>query len=321
MRVLVTGGAGFIGRHLVRKLLKDPTMNVRVLDNLYRSHNTFAEVPAVEFLQGDIRDRHAVRSAMTGIDLVYHLAAQSNVLGAVKDVDYSFTTNVGGTFEVLSAAREHGVRAVIFTSSREVYGEAVHLPVPESAPWSPKNAYGTSKVAGELYCRLFAESGLGVVVLRLANVYGPGDSERVIPMFLGNALRNQPLVIHGRNKILDFVWIGDVVDALVNVQATTYSGQTINIGCGEGTTLPDLAQQILRVTGSSSVIQLADARRAEVDRFVADIRVAKSLLDYRPSAPLVHLPEVAAVFTRWFRGQDLNTLPDSRLRPERLVSA
>jgi UDP-glucose 4-epimerase len=293
MRVLVTGGAGFIGSHLTRKLLLDPAVTVRILDNLYRGRNTFPGVSRVEFIEGDIRDRQAVRAATDGVDAVYHLAAQSNVLGAVKDMEYSFTTNVVGTFEVLSAARACGVRTVIFTSSREVYGQVDRLPVPESAPLDPKNAYGASKAAGEVYCRLFAGSGMEVVVLRLANVYGPGDSERVIPLFLSNARSGRPLVIHGENKILDFVWIGDVLDALLSVRTPGMGGQTINIGTGEGTTLPDLAQRILCLTRSSSAIETAGAREAEVDRFVADIRLAQNLLGYRPSAPLTHLAEVA----------------------------
>ena len=200
---------------------------------------------------------------------------------------------MAGTFEVLSAARDCGVRTVIFTSSREVYGEAPCLPVPESAPLNPKNAYGASKAAGELYCRVFGDAGVDVVVLRLANVYGPGDSGRVIPLFLANALGGKPLVIHGENKILDFVWIGDVLDALVGAQVAV-GRQTINlVGTGEGTTLPDLAQRILRLTGSSSAIESDGARKVEVDRFVADIRLAQNLLGYRPSAPLAHLAEVA----------------------------
>ena len=298
MRILITGGAGFIGTHLVRRLLEDPAATVRVLDNLYRGRNTFAGVSRVEFLQGDVRDGQTVRSAMDGIDLVYHLAAQSNVLGAVKNIDYSFTTNVAGTVEVLSAARECGVRRMVFTSSREVYGEAAALPVPESAPLNPKNAYGASKAAAELYCRVFAESGMDVVVFRLANVYGPGDAERVIPLFLAHALSGRPLVIYGEDKLLDFVWIGDVVDALVKAQTAPVAGQTINIGSGEGTTLPALARQILHLTGSSSAIESAAARKVETDRFVADIRLAESLLDHRPSTGLAHLGEVAAVFTR-----------------------
>jgi UDP-glucose 4-epimerase len=298
MHVLVTGGAGFIGGNLVRKLLENPSVSVRVLDNLYRARNTFEGTPRVEFLQGDIRDRRMARAAMDGIGLVYHLAAQANVLGAVADIDYSFTTNVAGTFEVLSAARECRVRRVIFSSSREVYGEAPALPVPESAPINPGNAYGASKAAGELYCRVFMESGMEVVVFRLANVYGPGDAGRVIPLFVANALSGRPLVIYGEKKILDFVWIGDVVDSLVIASDAPVAGQTINIGSGEGTGLADLARRVLQLTGSRSAIEFAGARKAETDRFVADIRLAESLLNYRPSTALAHLPEVAAACGR-----------------------
>jgi UDP-glucose 4-epimerase len=298
MHVLVTGGAGFIGGNLVRKLLENPSVSVRVLDNLYRARNTFEGTPRVEFLQGDIRDRRMARAAMDGIGLVYHLAAQANVLGAVADIDYSFTTNVAGTFEVLSAARECRVRRVVFASSREVYGEAPALPVPESAPINPGNAYGASKAAGELYCRVFMESGMEVVVFRLANVYGPGDAGRVIPLFVANALSGRPLVIYGEKKILDFVWIGDVVDSLVIASDAPVAGQTINIGSGEGTGLADLARRVLQLTGSRSAIEFAGARKAETDRFVADIRLAESLLNYRPSTALAHLPEVAAACGR-----------------------
>jgi UDP-glucose 4-epimerase len=273
-------------------------VTVRVLDNLHRGRNTFAQVSRVEFVEGDVRDRHTVRTAMDGIGVVYHLAAQSNVLAAVRDVDYSFTTNVVGTLEVLSAVRERGVGRTVFTSSREVYGEAAALPVPETAPLNPKNAYGASKAAGELYCRVFGEFGTEVVVLRLANVYGPGDAGRVIPLFLANAAGGGPLVIYGADKILDFVWIGDVVDALVKVQSAPVAGQALNIGSGEGTTLHRLAQSVLDLTGSSSPIESAAARKAETDRFVADIRLAQRLLDHRPSTGLAHLREVATAFAR-----------------------
>jgi len=114
---------------------------------------------------------------------------------------------------------------------------------------------------------------MDVVVFRLANVYGPGDADRVIPLFLANASSGRPLVIYGQGKILDFVWIGDVVDALVELQAAPAAGQTINIGSGQGTALRELAERILRLTGSSSAIEPAAARKAETDRFVADIRL------------------------------------------------
>ena len=157
-RILITGGAGFIGSHLVDRLALDPSNHLIVLDNLRRGRlaNLEPMTDRVEFIQGDICDRSVVERAVQGVDLVYHLAAQSNVLGAVTDIDYSFRANVVGTFEVLKAAAEAGVRRLVFSSSREVYGDPQTLPVPESAPISPKNAYGASKAAGEMYCRAFS---------------------------------------------------------------------------------------------------------------------------------------------------------------------
>jgi nucleoside-diphosphate-sugar epimerase len=298
VHVLVTGGAGFIGSSLTRSLLQDTANNVRILDNLHRGKNAFEGTPRAEFVHGDIRSREAVRAAMKDVDVVYHLAAQSSVLGAEGDLDYSFTSNVVGTFEILSAALECRVQRVIFTSSREVYGEVADLPVPESAPVRPKNGYGASKATGELYCRVFAEQGLDIAVLRLANVYGPGDAGRVIPLFLENAVKGRSLVIYGDNKILDFVWIGDVVNALKKAQAAPVAGQTINIGSGEGTTLQVLAEKMRALTNSTSPIQFTAPRTIEIDRYVADIRLAKRLLDFHPSTALEHLPEVIEVFKR-----------------------
>jgi UDP-glucose 4-epimerase len=301
MRVLVSGGAGFIGSSLIRRILQDdPAATVRILDNLHRGRETFDGISRVECLVGDIRDRSTVREAMNNIDLVYHLAAQSSVIGASADMDYSFTTNVAGTFEILSAAREYGVKRMIFASSREVYGSADHLPVPESALVKPKNGYGASKAAGELYCRVFMGLGLEVVVLRLANAYGPGDSGRVIPLFIEHACKGLPLVIYGQRKVVDFVWIGDVVSALVKAQSMSVAGQIINIGSGEGTSLATLAQRIRSLTNSSSAIQYAPPRTLETDEYVADIGLARNILDYHPSTGLAHLCEVTSDYMSRF---------------------
>jgi UDP-glucose 4-epimerase len=293
MRILVTGGAGFIGSHLTKRLLETNPTKVVVLDNLHRGClEALAEVrKRIEFQEADIRDAALLRAAMQGVDVVYHLAAQANVLGAVADMDYSFFTNTVGTYNVLREARHCGVRRVVFTSSREVYGEVARLPVPESAPLNPKNAYGASKAAGELYCRIFG-SEPEVVILRLANVYGPNDRDRVIPLFLGHALAGRPLTIFGENKILDFVWVGDVVGALLEAGRRDVAGETINVGSGRGTTLPELAERIVGMTGSASEVQFAEARSVEVDRFVADIQRAQKLLGYMPPVdPLYRLGE------------------------------
>jgi len=297
VRILVTGGAGFIGSHLTRRLVEVNAGEVIVVDNLYRGQiNALADVERhIKFHQGDIRERPALRRAMEGVELIYHLAAQSNVLGAVADLDHSFSTNTIGTYNVLREARHCGARRVVFASSREIYGEVSQLPVSESAPINPKNAYGASKAAGELYCRVFGAGGPEVVILRLANVYGPGDRDRVIPLFIEKARAGQPLTIYGETKILDFVWVGDVVNALLEAGVRDIAGETINVGSGCGTSLPQLAERIIRLTGSSSPVHFAPGRIAEVDRFVADIRRARELLGYVPPAdPLYRLHDTVA---------------------------
>src|SRR5207245_6973446 len=150
-----------------------------------------------------------------GPNVVCQLAAQSNVMGAVYDADYAFGSNVTGTFNVLRAAASAGVKRVVFTSSREVYGDPRQLPVRESCPIRPKNGYGASKAAGEVYCRAAANDGLETVILRVTNVYGTRDRDRVVPLFARSAGSGSPLTLYGGKQVLDFVWIDTVVDALV----------------------------------------------------------------------------------------------------------
>jgi UDP-glucose 4-epimerase len=227
---------------------------------------------------------------MSGVNLVYHLAAQSNVLGAVRDLDYSFESNVVGTYEVLRAAAAAGVKRLIFSSSREVYGEPASMPVPETAQLAPKNAYGVSKASGEMYCPLFAGAGLEAVVFRLANVYGPRDSERVIPLFIKQALSGEPLTIFGRSKLMDFLWIGNLIDVLCQASQGQCPDGPVNIGSGKSTSLVDLAKRISSLTGSRSTISIKDERLPEVGRFVADVTLARRLFHLQcPEDPIEHV--------------------------------
>lgn len=295
MSVLVTGGAGFIGRHLVAALVADGA-EVVVLDNLHRGERAalapFEQSGALRFVDGDVRDRAAVAAAMAGVEVVYHLAAQSNVLGAVTDLDYSFTTNVVGTYNVLAAARAAGVGRVVFSSSREVYGEVEQVPVAEEQPLNPKNAYGASKAAGELYARVFQQGGdLAVSVLRLANVYGPGDRDRVLPIWLERARRGDDLELYGGAQVLDLVPVGLVVAALRRAADVDLDGQPINVGSGAGTSLRELAARVQGLPGVRVGTRVLPARAVEVTRFVAEVTRMRTVLGLEPPVdPLAELP-------------------------------
>lgn len=292
---VVTGGAGFIGSHLVDRLVRDGAGRIVIIDNLFRgkleniAHHQ--NNPAVSFCQVDIRDEAALRPAIEGAEVIYHLAAQSNVMGALGDIDYSFTTNVAGTVNVLKAARDLGVRRVVFSSSREVYGEADYVPVEENHPFNAKNSYGASKAAGELYSRVFHNDfGLETAVLRLANVYGPRDFGRVIPLWLGRAAAGQDLIVYGGKQIIDFVWIEQVVEALLRAATADIVGIPINVGSGRGTPILELAERILSLFSSRSRLDHQPARSVEVVAFVADIGRMQQYLNLEPAAdPLVYL--------------------------------
>ena len=295
MKILVTGGAGFIGSHLVDRLVQTNAGQVTVLDNFSRGReeHLVRSRSKIEVVRGDIRDRTSLQNVMNGVDLVFHLAAQSNVLGAVKDLDYSFETNVVGTFEVLRAADAAGVKRIIFSSSREVYGEPTSLPVAETAPIAPKNAYGISKATGEMYCRLFADRGTEVIVLRLANVYGTRDRDRVIPLFAEQSLAGKSLTVFGRNKILDFLWIEDLLDVLCKAATCSCPESAVNIGSGKGVNLVDLAERISALAGNSSDVRVTEERAPEVGRYVADVGLARKLFDLHcPDDAIEHLPAV-----------------------------
>jgi UDP-glucose 4-epimerase len=297
VHAVVTGGAGFIGSHLVDALLARAGTTVLVLDNLSRGRMSnlahHEGDPRFELMLGDVREKGDVAKAVEGASVVFHLGAQSNVMGAVSDPRYSFETNVVGTFNVLEAAAEARVKRVVFASSREAYGESRTLPVPEDQPLDAKNTYGASKAAAEAYCRTFSNVfELETAILRLANVYGPRDFDRVIPLWITRALRGAPIVVFGGDQIIDFVWVGQVVDALLSA-AEKRIARPVNVASGVGTPIGNLAQKVLVGTNSASPLEMIPARPEEVRRFVADVRRMSCILDIAPAAdPLEHLPKV-----------------------------
>ncbi|MFN8507780.1 MAG: SDR family NAD(P)-dependent oxidoreductase [Dehalococcoidia bacterium] len=292
MRVVVTGGAGFIGKHLVAALVARGD-DVVVLDNLRRATRE-AVHPGAEFIEGDIRDPETVARAFAGAARVFHLAAQSNVMGALSDARYSFTTNVAGTFNVLEAATAAGVERVVFSSSREVYGEPGSVPVREDAPLLAKNPYGASKLAGEAYCRTWHHTGaIEVNILRFANVYGPGDTGRVIPLWLERAAAGLPLDVFGGEQVIDFVPVDMAVTALLAAAERDLDGP-VNVGSGQGTTLLALADRVRALYPGCPSVDIRPARSAEVVRFVADVGRMRAVLGIEPpDDPLAGLAELA----------------------------
>ena len=322
MSIVVTGGAGFIGHHVVTRLCDTaeawgitPEQPVVVLDSLVRGSRTALarqlDSRLARLIEGDIRDEATVRDALRGAEIVFHLAAQSNVMGAERDPEFALSTNVDGTQRVLEVALAEGTQRVVFTSSREVYGQPEQVPVSEHAPIAPKNVYGTSKAAGELCCRAAAAHGsLDVVALRLSNVYGSGDVGRVIPIWLDRAARGEDLIAYGGEQVLDLVWVGDVVEALLRAarlhrgrlagmgttgaqRAGNGSFAAINVGSGRGTSLQALAQCICTLVDRDVQVRSEPARAAEVERYVADITLLARTLDLRPDPTLSHLPAMA----------------------------
>jgi UDP-glucose 4-epimerase len=272
-KILVTGGAGFIGKHLCESLIEDE-YEVKCLDNFYRfKEEKISELKSEEnfkLIEADIRDREEIEPHFEDVDHVVHLAAQSDVAGSLENKDYSFETNVEGTWNVLRASEENNVEKFLFASSREVYGDTEGK-VSEDEELNPKNYYGASKVSGEMYLDQFEEySNLETYALRLANVYGPGDKNRVIPIFLEKAQNNKTLELYGGNQVLDFVWIEDTIEAFTQIIENGSKHRKINIGSGEGTSVRELAHLIKDVSDSESEIKEKEERGFDTQKFISE---------------------------------------------------
>lgn len=292
-KVLVTGGLGFIGWHLVKELLRNPDYRIYVIDNLHS--NKYFSVPTerLKIFYGDIRDwSDLCKMGNTNIDIVFHLGAQSNVMGALTDVNYCYDTNVRGTQNVLRYAKERGAEKFIFTSSREVYGEPKQLPVKERTPYDPKNIYGITKMIAEYNCFAYNNLIPEVYIFRLSNVYGKGDEGRVIPLWLNNIKNKEDLIIYGKNKSFDFVHVSQVIKAITLSLEKRRMFNVMNVGSGKPVMLSELAREILKLTNSNSKIVWEEERKQEVNNYVADVTYMKLYLgDKFEEDPLFALEE------------------------------
>ena len=290
---LVTGGAGFIGSHLSEELARRGHQ-VRVADSLVTGKRSNLEhVPAVEFLEGDLADLEFARHAVAGIDYVLHQAALPSVPRSVKDPITSNRANVDATLNVLVAARDAGVRRVVFAGSSSAYGNTLASPKHEDMPTSPLSPYALQKVVGEQYLQMFTSLyGLETVTIRYFNVFGPRQDPSspysgVISLFATALLENRAPTIYGDGEqSRDFTYVANVVDGVLRAcEATGASGRVINVATGSSISLNALFEAMRRLIGATVKPEYAGPRAGDVRDSLADLRLAKEILGYKPIVP------------------------------------
>jgi UDP-glucose 4-epimerase len=304
--VLVTGGAGFIGANLVRKLLSDG-IRVRVLDNFSRSDARNLEGLEVDVKIGDIRDLRTVCEAMSNeIEAVIHLAAFGSVTESVSALDENFEVNVRGTVNLLRAAADRAVKRFVFASSGgAVVGHAA-LPVSEDSLPRPISPYGASKLCGEAYCHAFARTfALPTVALRFANVYGPFSHRKrsAVTTFAKALLTSRPLIIYGDGSATrDFLFVDDLCHGICQaLKAAVTPGTVLHLATGIETTILTLAEELRTIAGRPShPIRFEKARAAELARNFARFDRAREVLGFTPRIPLAEGLELT---WRWFRDE------------------
>ena len=273
-RILITGGAGFIGSHLARRFSEQS--EVTVLDDLRSGYARNLEGVRCRFLQGSILDEAALAQAMAGAEEVYHLAAMISVPESVAKPAECAELNTEGTRCVLAAALAAGARKVVLASSAAIYGDNPTVPKLESMPPEPKSPYAETKLAGEHLLEEYRQAhGLGTTSLRFFNVFGPRQDPRsayaaAVPIFIAKALRDEPIGIHGDGgQTRDFIHVTDIVGALAYAGASKDMAGTYNVGYGQSQSILALAQEIIRLTGSKSSIEHLPPRAGDVRHSLA----------------------------------------------------
>ena len=308
MTSLVTGGAGFIGSHIVEELIRKG-QKVRVVDNFLtgKKENLEPFLAEIELIEGDIRDFETCRLALRAIDLVFHQAALPSVPRSIEQPELAHEINVTGTLNLLRAAVDARVKSFVFASSSSIYGDDPQLPKKEGNEGKPLSPYGASKFAGEKYCQVFSEVfGLPVVSLRYFNVFGPRQDPfsqyaAVIPNFITRILGGEKPVIYGDGEqSRDFTYVANVVEA--NLRAVEslpeVSGGVFNVACGEKTTVNDLARQVNAIFGTLLNPVYEEPRPGDIKHSYADVSLARERLKYEP---IVSFREGLERTVAWYR--------------------
>lgn len=287
---LVTGGAGFIGSHLVEELVRRG-QQVRVVDNLTTGKKgNLAHVPAIEFIEGDLADIAVAHKAVAGIDYVLHQAAIPSVPRSVTDPISSNTANVDATLNVLVAARDAGVKRVVYAGSSSAYGDTPTLPKHEDMPTKPLSPYALQKLVGEWYARLFTNLyGLETVTIRYFNVFGPRQDPSspysgVISLFISAIIEGRaPTIFGDGEQTRDFTYVSNVVDGVLRACEAKANGEVINVATGLRISLNQLFEMLRDLTKSSVTLVYAAPRAGDVRDSQADITRARAILGYEPS--------------------------------------
>ena len=305
MKCLVTGGAGFIGSHLVRALLQRGHA-VRVLDDLSTGNRDNIENLPVEFIEGDIRDADQVQATVQGMDYVFHLAALASVGRSLRDPLATHAVNETGTLTVLDASLKSRVKRVVYAASSSAYGNVQALPKREDAKPAPASPYAVSKLTGEHYCHVYWEAfGLETACVRYFNVFGPRQDPKseyaaVIPRFIDAALKGEAPVIYGDgSQSRDFTYVANAVEATIAAATSSEAaGEVINVACGERRSLLDLVDTLEELVANRIRPAFEAARAGDVKHSQAAIDKAQKLLGY---TPLVSFKEGLKETVDWYR--------------------
>ena len=276
MKVLVTGGAGFIGSHIVEQL--QGQAEVRVLDNLRSGRQSNLAGFQHEFIEGSILDRNLVRTAVMGVDYVFHLAAMISVAESMQKPVECNEINTAGTLIVLEEAARAGVKKLVFSTSAAIYGDNPVVPKIETMLPEPKSPYAITKLDGEFYCKMFADEGrLPTACLRYFNVFGPRQDPKsqyaaAVPIFVDRAVKNEPITIYGDGgQTRDFIFVKDIVAANVFFATQSKAAGVFNVAYGQCLTIKELAASICQLTGSHSEIIHAAERPGDVRHSLASV--------------------------------------------------
>ncbi|KAF5428460.1 UDP-glucose 4-epimerase [Candidatus Methanophagaceae archaeon] len=288
MRIVITGGAGFIGSNIAEVLSKDNANEVIVLDDLSTGKLANTKEMAIKFVNGSITDLELLQTIFKDVDCVLHQAAIPSVPRSINEPIASNNANITGTLNVLVAARDRNVKKVIYASSSSVYGDTPKLPKREDMTPTPLSPYAVTKLTGEHYCNVFNEVyGLKTVALRYFNVYGPkqdpySDYAAVIPKFVSRVLRDEPPLIYGDGQqTRDFTFVKDVVTANIRAMNSDATG-VFNIASGNRITIQELAELVMKLMDKDLGVILEEPRKGDVLHSLADVSKAKAGFGYEP---------------------------------------